>query len=331
MDVAALPKIELHLHLDCSVSWSVAQKVYPGLSLTDYRQQFVAPPKCRDLADFLTRAKRGYRILQTPEMLRLATDDLFDQLLEDRVRYAEIRLAPLLHTREGLSAEAVAETVLAAGKAAEARTGISHRFIFCTLRRFSQGQSLQTVRLVERYRSQGVGGFDIAGDEAGYPLGPHLPAFQYARTYGIPVTMHAGEARGADSVREAINEGHTLRLGHGVRAWEDPELMTVLKAREVHFEVCPTSNVQTNVFATLPDHPVDRMYRAGHALSINTDGRALVGVSLNDEYRNLQRVFGWQWPQFLYVNRKAVQAAFLAEAEKAELQQQLEVDWARYS
>jgi len=111
MPFRSFPKVELHLHLDCSLSYAVASRLRPGLSRGEYERDFVAPPRCRSLADFLTRAPTGFRLLQDREALRLATEDLFRQLEEDGVVYAEIRFAPLLHTEKGLTAEDVVETV----------------------------------------------------------------------------------------------------------------------------------------------------------------------------------------------------------------------------
>lgn len=331
MDVKQLPKVELHVHLDCSVSFEAAQQVQPQLTRQQFVDNFIAPAKCSGLADYLTRADQGIRLMQSREALRVVTLDLFRQFERDHVLYAEIRLAPLLHLQGGLTPAEVVETVLEAGAEGERQTGIVHRFILCTLRRFTAEQSMQTVQLAHRYRSAGVGGFDIAGNERNYPLDTHLPAFTYAHAHDVPVTMHAGEAAGADSVRRAIEEGKTLRLGHGVRAMEDPQLLEKLKSHQVHFEICPTSNIQTDVFRAMPEHPVDRLYRNGHSLSINTDGRTLSNVTLTDEYRTLQRVFGWQTEHFLRCNQEALRAAFLPDEERAALRQKLAEKWVRYS
>lgn len=327
MNIQAWPKLELHLHLDCSLSYEVAKQLEPGLTESVFRNDFIAPLKCRNLADFLTRAEQGFRRMQSASSLRLVTLDLFRQLDQDHVIYVEIRFAPLLHVRGGLSMEEVVETVLEAGREAEEKYGIPHRWILCTLRRASARQSMDTVKLAARYHQDGVGGFDIAGNEAGYDLAPHLPAFQWAWEQGVPVTMHAGEALGAGSVAEAVHQGHTRRLGHGIRALEDPMLMEELLALSVHFEVCPSSNVQTNVVASLADHPVDRLYRRGYSVGINTDGRTLVNTTLTEEYRRLQHTFNWSKAAFLQVNLHAAEHAFLAKAEKEKLREKLRLGY----
>jgi adenosine deaminase len=199
MDWSRLPKVELHLHLDCSLSYAVVSQIDPSITLEEYRAGFVAPAKCVDLADCLTRASRGVALMQTEEQLRLVTFDLFEQLYQDNVLYAEIRFAPLLHTLQGLSARRVVASVEAATAQAVRSTGIEARLLLCTLRQFSAAQSLETVQLVEDFRGTYVAGFDIAADEAGYPIDAHVSAFQVARDRGIPAP-HMPERRAGRTV-----------------------------------------------------------------------------------------------------------------------------------
>ena len=149
MDFHKFPKVERHLHLDCSLSYSAVSKLNPSATHQEYLETFIAPAKCTNLADFLTRAVKGITLMQTKEQLHLVTLDLFEQLQYDNVLYAEIRFAPLLHTENGLTAEDVVAIVEAAIKTACQATGIEARLILCTLRHFSQKQSLETVKLVE--------------------------------------------------------------------------------------------------------------------------------------------------------------------------------------
>src|SRR5215467_8609363 len=151
MDFKVYPKVELHLHLDCSLSYNVVRRINPSITEEAYRHDFIAPAKCTNLADFLTRAPRGIALMQTAEQLRLVVFDLFEQFQRDHLLYAEIRFAPLLHTDRGLSPEQVVEIVEAATSYACASTGIEARLILCTLRHFSAAQSLQTARLVEQF------------------------------------------------------------------------------------------------------------------------------------------------------------------------------------
>ena len=251
--------------------------------------------------------------MQTEEHLRLVTLDLFEQLRRDNVLYAEMRFAPLLHTERGLSPRQVVASVEAATAQAVRSTGIEARLILCTLRYYSATQSLETVHLVEDFRGTYVAGFDIAADKPGNVIDAHTAAFQYARDKGIPFTAHAGESRGLDNVWETLQHFAPSRLGHGVCSIEDPALLEHLRQQQIHLEMCPTCNVQTNCCDTYADHPIDRYYRAGIPVSVNTDGRTLVGVTLNQEYEKLHQTFGWDTQDFYQCNRNALKAAFLPD------------------
>lgn len=313
MNWTELPKVELHLHLDCSLSYSVVSQIDPSITPEEYRANFIAPDKCVNLADLLTRASRGVALMQTEEQLRLVTLDLFERLRIDHVLYAEIRFAPFLHTEKGLSAREVVAAVEAATAGAVRGTGIEARLILCTLRHFSAARSLETVRLAEDFRGTYVAGLDIAADEAGYPIDAHVAAFRYARDRGIPCTAHAGEARGPDSVWETLQHFGPSRLGHGVRSIEDPALIEHLRESRIHLEVCPTCNVQTDIYDTYADHPIDRLYRAGISVGVNTDARTMTDITLSREYEKLHRTFGWDTEDFYQCNRNALEAAFLPD------------------
>jgi adenosine deaminase len=286
-----LPKVELHVHLDCSLSYAVVAQLAPEVTEAQYRAEFIALAKCTNLADFLTRAPRGVALMQTAAALALVVDDPFDQLVHDGVIYAEVRFAPLLHTTRVLTPEAFVKAVADATEAAVRRTGVEARLILCTLRHFTEAQSLATARLVGTFRHARVAALDLAADEAGASLDAHVAAYAYAREHGLARTAHAGEARGAESVWETLRRLTPSRIGHGVRSVEDPTLVAHLIAAGVHLEVCPTSNVQTDVVPTLAEHPVDRLYRAGVPLGINTDARTITDVTLSDEYARLATTF----------------------------------------
>jgi adenosine deaminase len=320
----AYPKVELHLHLDCSLSYKVVQTIDPTIPLEVYHKTFIAPPKCANLADFLTRASQGVTLMQTEQHLRLVVADLFEQLQQDHVLYAEVRFAPLLHTAGGLSAQEVVEVVNEATVQASLTNGIEARLILCTLRHYTAEQSMQTVQLLERFRRTSVVALDLAGDEAGFPLDAHVPAFQYAARLGIPRTAHAGEALGAASVWETLRHLRPSRIGHGVRSIEDAALIDRLRRERLHLEMCPTSNVQTGVCTTYAEHPVRQLYKSGLSLGVNTDARTISNITLRQEYERLHATFGWNEPQFLQCTRHAIQAAFLPEAKKQQLEKRVQ-------
>ena len=327
MDYRPFPKIELHLHLDCSLSYKVVQLLNPGISYETYRQSFVAPPKCTDLADYISRAVKGFELMQTKEQLKIVTLDVFEQLKSDNVIYAEIRFAPLQHLFKGLTPTEVVETVNDAVKEGINQTGVEARIILCTLRHYSEAQSIATVKLVEQFKGTHVAGFDIAADEAGFPIDNHISAFQFAKTNGIKCTAHAGEARGADSVWETLEHFHPSRIGHGVRSAEDEKLLGFLKDNRIHLEVCPSSNIQVNVFDRIEDHSADIIYQSGVSMSISTDARAITPVTLADEYSLLESIFNWNKEHFFRCNLEAVEHAFVEQSIKEKLRHELNVSY----
>ncbi|GHO88472.1 adenosine deaminase [Dictyobacter formicarum] len=328
MNIQAYPKVELHQHLDCSLSYQVVHAIDPTITEETYRHEFVGPARCTNLADFLKRAPRCIALMQTPEHLRMVVDDVMDQLKRDNVLYAEIRFAPLLHTQQGMSPEEVVEVVNAALTNAITTTGVEARLILCILRHFHAEESMQTVHLVEQFRGTNVVGLDIAGDEAGYPLDEHIGAFEYAIEQGIFRTAHAGEALGAESVWETLRYLEPTRIGHGARSIEDPTLVEKLRAEQIHLELCPASNLQTNMYDTYVDHPINQLYQQGVSLSVNTDNRTITPVTLKQEYEHLHQYFQWGKEHFLHCNLRALQASFLPEETKSRLIERLRTMYA---
>ena len=324
MDLRSLPKIELHLHLDCSLSYTVVSRLAPHATREEYAREFVAPARCTNLADFLSRAPKGFQLMQTAESLRLVTEDVFEQLAQDGVVYAEIRFAPLLHTARGLTPEQVVEAVEKATDHLTRATGIEAGLILCTLRHFTEAQSMATAELVERFRASRVVALDIAGDEAGFPLDAHVGAYRYAREHGLCRTAHAGEACGPESVWQTLRLLEPQRIGHGTRSIEDPRLVEHLRQERIHLELCPSSNVQ--IIPSIPSwthHPIHRLYRAGVSLSVSTDTRMLTPATLTGEYEGLLRTFGWGAEELLRTNRMAMEAAFADAAVKERVQRRL--------
>ena len=320
---ASLPKVELHLHLDCSLSYEVVKKIDPSVTEETYRHDFIAPPKCLNLVDFLKRAVKGYQLMQTKEALQLVVQDVFKQLKADNTLYAEIRFSPFLHLEKKLTPYEVVQTVEAATAEAVNETGVEARLILCTLRHYSAAQSMATVKLVEQFKGTYVAAFDIAGDEAGCPVTNHVQAFDYAREKGLHITAHAGEASGAESVWETLRHFKPTRIGHGARSAEDAKLVEHLKEKKIHLEICPSCNVQTSMYDEYKDHPVDQLKKEGVLLNINTDCRTIVDVTLTTEYNKLQQTFGWTKQDFFDCNVNALKAAFIPDELKNKLIEKL--------
>ena len=321
--LTSLPKVELHLHLDCSLSYEVVARIDPTVTHEAYLNDFIAPEKCFNLADFLTRAVKGFALMQTKVQLQLVVHDLFKQMAADNMLYAEIRFAPLQHLQKGLTVFEVVEATEQATAAAIKETGIEARLILCTLRHYTEAQSMETIKLVEQFKNSYVAGFDIAADEAGFPVDNHIAAFKYAKEKNIPCTAHAGEASGADSVWETLKYFGPSRIGHGVRSIEDKKLVDHLCKNNIHLEICPTCNVLIDIYDEYKHHPIDQLYKAGVSLSVNTDTRTITNITLNKEYQKLQDVFGWTISDFYKCNVNALKAAFIPEELKEGLLKKL--------
>jgi adenosine deaminase len=324
MDIRRLPKVELHLHLDCSLSYKAVVRLAPRVSREEYLRDYVAPARCTNLADFLQRAPKGFRLMQTEDALRTVTEDVFKQLVDDGVVYAELRFAPLLHMEQGLSAERVVTVVERATDEFSRASGVEANLILCTLRHFNADQSTQTAKLVEQFAGSHVVALDIAGDEAGFPLDAHIAAYRHACDCGLRRTAHAGEACGPESVWETLRLLAPQRIGHGVRSIEDSQLVEHLRAHRIHLEMCPSSNLQiVPSIASWDEHPIEQLYRAGVSLNLNTDTRMLNPVTLTGEYEGMQRTFGWTHAEFLKSNLMAIEAAFACPEVKEKLRKLL--------
>lgn len=319
-DLRHSPKVELHLHLDCSLSFQAVSRLEPSVTMEAYRREYVAPTRCSNLAEFLSCAPKGVQLMQTEEALEVVTEDLFQQLVEDGVIYAELRFAPLLHLDRGLTPERVAEVVDRTTERMIRETGVEARLILCTLRHFTEEQSMQTAKLADRFKGSRIVALDIAGDEAGFPLAPHISAYQYAHAQGLFCTAHAGEACGPESVWETLKHLGPSRIGHGTRSVEDPKLVEFLRESNIHLELCPSSNVQIiPSIESWEHHPIHRLYSAGVSLNANTDTRMLTPTTLTNEYAELEKVFAWGSEQFCETNIAAIDAAFIDEATKEKL------------
>ncbi len=329
MNYNSLPKVELHLHLDSSLSFETARRFDSSLTADKFNKKFIAPPKCEDLPDYLKRVARQVRLLQTPSQLTMATRDLIERLDNDRVLYAEIRFAPLLHTRKGLTGEEVVRIVSDAVTMSTDDADIKVKIILCTLRSFSPSQCMETARLVERFYGNNIAGLDVAGDEKGFSLEANIPAFEYLQKRDIPRTAHAGEAMGPESIWETIQKLDPSRIGHGVRSFEDPKLLDYLKDHNIHLEVCPTSNIQTDVYDSYEDHSIGKLHDKGISVGINTDGKTTSDVTLSREYEKLAKYFGWTEKEFLSCNLNALEAAFLPESDKKPLRERLAEGYGR--
>ena len=310
------PKIELHIHLDCSLSYETVKRLRPETTIDHYNNNFKASKSCSSLKQYIKCADNAISLMQSKESLELVMEDFFNQLIDDNVIYCEIRFAPLLHTEEGLNSREVLNIICNSMNILSKESGVVTGLILCTLRHYSKEQSMETVKLAEEFKGKGVLGFDIAADEAGYPLDNHIDAFKYAIQNDINCTAHAGEAKGPESIWETIDKLKVKRIGHGVKCIKDPKLVKVLSENNYHLEVCVSSNIKTKTFNKIEDHPITQINKSSISMSINTDGRTISDTDLTNEYELISKKFGWSIEEFKKCNLEAIKHAFISDEIK---------------
>jgi len=314
--VQAIPKAELHLHLDGSVRPKTVLELakqngvaLPSEDLEKLRDFLEASDNTASLVEYITYFELPIAVLQTVPALERATYELCEDLANDNVRYAEIRYGPWLHVQQGLSLTDVIRAVLNGWSQGRKAFGLEGGIIVTALRDMPPAQNLSLAQVAGRFVSDGVVGFDLAGDEAGHPPILHEDAFRVARSLGLNITIHAGEAAGPESARQAISMG-AVRLGHGVRAQEDAEVVAMIKEDGIQLDMAPTSNAQTKAVRRLEDHPLKRFYEQGIKVTISTDSRTVSDITLAREYEKAIRMIGCSPAQVWAMNLQALDGGF---------------------
>ncbi|RSM59485.1 adenosine deaminase [Actinoplanes sp. ATCC 53533] len=304
-------RYELHCHLDASVrpDTIAALAAEQALDLrAPVRQLAVAPPGVGSLHAFLSYIDVALDVLQTPHALHRAAAELVDDWRRDHVVYGEVRFAPQLHTRAGMSIDDAIDAVAAGLAAGTAVTGVRTGLLLCCLRHQQPQHSLEVADAAVRRRDV-VAGLDLAGDER-HSGAPHREAFDLAHAAGLSVTVHAGEAAGPASVWEAIDVLGARRIGHGVRSIDDTALLDRLHRDRITLETCPRCNVLTGAVPTITAHPADRLLRAGLPVTVSTDGRTTADTTLAAEFDTLRATFGWTDDEERLCQDNAARAAF---------------------
>lgn len=318
--------IDLHLHFDGSLSantvWEQAKKQGIELnvdSIEELKTKLVCPAECKSLNEYLEKFDLPLLVLQTEDGIRECMKALIEELIAEDMLYAEIRFAPQLHLQKGLNQEEVIKAAISGVKDAVAGQKIKVQLILCCMRGTENlDANMETVTWGAKYLGQGVCACDLAGAEALFKTEGFESLFTYAVSLGVPFTIHAGEADGAKSIYDALRFG-AKRIGHGVHAIEDENLMEVLLKEQICLECCPTSNVQTKAVAHIEEHPIKSFMEKGLLVTINTDNRTVSNTTIDQEMRLVSNIFGLtrEEERALYLN--AVNAAFITEKEKEEL------------
>lgn len=323
--IALLPKAELHVHLDGSLRPETLIDLAraTGTSLPsadpDVIRAFMRVDHAHDLEEFLKKFDITVAVLQAPDAIERVAYEMCEDAGRDNVRYLEVRYCPHLSTKGGLSLDEAIAAELRGLARGERDFGVVARVINCSLRHYAPEVSLRIAEASVRFRDQGVVAFDLAGGEAGRPCGVHAAAFDVARAGRLGITVHAGEAAGAESIAEAIDRCHADRIGHGTRLYEDPRLRDHVRDRRIPLEVAITSNLQTHAVKVAAAHPVRDYFDRGLAVTLCTDSWLMCGVSLTDEYWLAHTALGFTRPDIDRMILTGFESAFLPWPERERL------------
>ncbi len=315
-----MPKIILHLHLDGSLRPESVQKWLEKqgkiVTLDEVKKDLMVNKDCRNLNEYLQKFDLPAQVLQSAENIEQATYELFEDLSKQKVIYAEVRFAPAKHTEDGLSDEQVVQAAIKGMEKAKSKFEIDGSLILCCMRGDTLERNLKTINVARKFLNKGVSAIDLAGAEALFPTSDYEEIFKKANEQGIPFTIHAGEADGPESIKKAIEFG-AKRIGHGVRCVEDTKLMDILRIKEIPLEICPISNLQTQAVAG--KHPLEKLYRRGLFLTINTDNNTVSNTSILEEYEWVLENTNLTSNDLLQMNMNAARFAFVPLIEKARL------------
>ena len=347
----AAPKVLLHDHLDgglrpATIVELARDQKYTGVPTTDpaeLARWFHASAASGSLALYLRGFAHTIGVMQTGEAIERVAFECGEDLARDGVVYAESRYAPIFSTQRGLTLQQVVDAVSLGFQRAEGRYGITLRQIVCAMR--DRTDSLEMARLAVANRDRGVVGFDIAGEEAGYPAEKHLEAFTFCHRENFSITIHAGEAFGPPSIWQAIQICGAHRIGHGVRLIEDltiekagggalgvgapgrvatrvanvtklGPLATYIRDKRIPLELCPSSNVDTGAAPSLDAHPIRYFLAQRFRVTVNTDNRLMSDITLSEEFRRLSEVVPMTLADVEKLSINAMKSAFVGYDER---------------
>ena len=348
VSIRSLPKVSLHDHLDGALRPQTILELadeagveVPADDADDLADWFEDQSDAGSLGEYLKTFDLTTAVMQTADGLRRVAKEFVEDLAADGVIYGEVRWAPEQHLAGGLSLEEAVEAVqdgIEEGEDAVEGTGRDIRVGQLITAMRHADRSLEIAKLAVAFRGRGAVGFDIAGAEDGFPASKHREAFDYLASEFFPVTVHAGEAAGLDSIRSALIDGRALRLGHGVRIAEDLEVVQQkgdevlvtfgdlarwVRDREIPLELSPSSNLQTGAISrwgtALEDHPFDLLYQLGFAVTVNVDNRTMSHTSLTRELALLAETFDYRLEDLEAFQLNAAAGAFLSVEEREEL------------
>ncbi len=325
-----VPKVLLHDHLDGglrpqTVIELARDQKYTKLPTTDAGELaiwFQRGAQRGSLPLFLEGFEHTCGVMQTEEALERVAYETLEDMKKDGVVYLETRFAPIFHKQKGLHTETVVKAVLRGLERGKKDFGVQYGLLICAMRNMDPKISMEIAELAVDFRNQGVVGFDLAGEEGGYPPKKHVEAFQYIQRENFNITVHAGEAFGKESIWQAIQWCGAHRIGHATRLIEDMKvkdgqvlsmgtLAQFVLDKRIPLEICLTSNVHTGAVKSIDEHPFGIFYRYKFRVTLNTDDRLMSGITLTDEYYTAAEHFGLKLEELEKLTINAMKSAFL--------------------
>ena len=293
--------IELHLHLDGSLrpetvlELSNIQNIDIGTKdINILKNMMKVEEDCKTLEECLKRFDLPLKVLQTSQAIERVSYELVEDLQKIGITYAEIRFAPQLSTRKGLTQSEVVESAIkGVKKAMNQFKNINCALILCCMRGLDiENENLETIEVAKKYIGDVVCAIDLAGAESLYSTDIFENIFNKAREYNLPMTIHAGEASGIDSIKKALEYG-TKRIGHGVSCIDDYDFVEELIKNDVLLEICITSNYHTKVVQSIDKHPIKKLFDRGVKITINSDNMTVSDTNLLKEIEIAKNYFGF--------------------------------------
>lgn len=326
MDCHHMPKIELHCHLDGSVRPETIVKIakkdkieLPSYDIDEIKKLSIAPKECKSLDEYLEKFDLPLKVMQSQENIELITFELMEDALFENVKYMEIRFAPVLHTKGGLSQREVIQSAINGIKKAEKYFNIEASLILCCMKHLSEEEAIKTIEAGKEFIGNGVSAIDLAGGEEEGFASKFEKSMKLAKEYGYHITIHAGEAASAQNVIDAIEKLGAERIGHGVRIIGCEEAYNLVKEKNIMLEICPTSNVQTKAVESISDNPIRKFFDDNLKISINTDNRTVSNTSMSDEFEICSREFKFDEDDYKKIYSDSVKALFIDNNKKEKL------------
>jgi adenosine deaminase len=333
--LAKLPKVLLHEHLDGVLRPQTIIELardcgYEGLPAGDAEELgrwFFQGANQGSLPKYLEGFAHTIAVMQTEEGLERAAYEQAEDLSRDGVIYFETRFAPVFHTQEGLTHQQIVAAVLKGLERGYRDFGVRAGLIICAMR--NMDVSLEMAELAVDFRERGVVGFDLAGEEGGYPPKKHVEAFHYIQRQNFNITIHAGEGFGKESIWQAIQYCGAHRIGHGTRLIEDiavadgkvvklGNLAQYVLDKRIPLEICLLSNVHTGATRSIEEHPFRIFYKEGFRVTLNTDNRLMSDTTMTKEFAAAAETFGLGLDDFEKITVNAMKSAFLPYGERCE-------------